>query len=141
MPNTPKRDSKPPVPPSSNPARSAGTSKPSEADVLASKIESGEVDRKDLTAEQLRQVKTPDTRRGDSTQPEKVDLDDEEAVVGWLLEGGLSTDERTRRIHVVEDHETDRDDRRENPRSRIGDALNGARSQPGMGYDSAAEQP
>jgi len=137
--NTPKDKDK--APPSSNPARSAGTSKPTEADVLAGKIERGEIDRSDLTAEQLRQVKTEDTRGGDSTSPDKVDLDDEEAVVAWLLEGGLSTDERTRRIHVVEDHEAGRDDRRENPRYRIGDALNGARSQPGMGYDSADEQP
>lgn len=128
---------------SSNPARSAGTSKPSEAEVLQAKVDRGEIDRSDLTAEQLRQVKAEDTRGGDSSHPDKVDLDDEEAVVGWLLEAGLSTDERTRRIHVVEDHEADRDteDRRVNPRTRIGDALNGARSQPGMGYDSADEQP
>jgi hypothetical protein len=128
---------------SSNPARAAGTSKPTEAEVLQAKLDRGDLEYGDLTAEQRQLVKTDDTRHGDSSQPGKVNLDDEEAVVGWLLEAGLSTDERTRRIHEVEGHETNRDpaDRRENPRTRIGDALNAARSQPGMGYDSAEEQP
>jgi hypothetical protein len=127
--------------PSSNPARSAGTSKPTEAEVLQAKVDRGEINRRDLTAEQLRTLKTDDTRDGDSTQPHDVDFDDDEAVVGWLLEAGLSTDERTRRIHAVEDNEAKRADDGKEPRSRVGDALNGARSQPGMGYDSAVEQP
>lgn len=130
-------------PTSSNPERAAGKAKPSEAEVLQGKVDAGEIKREDLTVAQRQQLKTADTRDGDSGMPDDVDLDDEETVVGWLLEAGLSTDERTRRVHVVEDHEASRstEDQREHPRARIGDALNGARSQPGMGYDSAVEQP
>lgn len=139
--NTPKDKDASKARPSSNPARSAGTSKPSDAEVLQSKLDRGEIERKDLTAEQLQTLKTEDTRRGDSSHPDKVDFDDDEAVVGWLLEAGLSTDERTRRIHAVEDNEAKRANDGKEPRTRVGDALNGARSQPGMGYDSAVEQP
>lgn len=115
---------------SSNPARAAGKSKPTEAEVNQAKANQGDTKR----------AKATDTKR-DSGQPAEPTWDDQESVVDWLLEAGLSTDERTRRIHAVEGNEIDRQNDGKEPRSRVGDALNGARSQPGMGYDSATEQP
>lgn len=84
-------------------------------------------DKNDKPSNEAKERPLADRDRGTSTDP---DFDNEDDVVNWLLEANLSIDERRARIDKAEREEAGRDG---DERGRVRDAINGARSQPGLG--------